>query len=138
MAKRKGFTAPVFLRVKAFIIDIFLLAMPLLYFTTYVNLGTKEEFQNNQPAITAVWIIYGIITSIFFHLKAQTPGYKAFEIYLIDLTDGKKVSFTKAFIRYLIFIVAATTIIGILLCFFRKDKLNLHDILTKTAPIIER
>lgn len=134
MAKQKAIIAPISLRIKAFIIDIFIISMPLLYFTTYVVLGSKESFQNNQIAILIVWLIYGIITSLFFSKKAQTPGYKSQEIYLIDIGTGKKISFLKAFLRYLIFLFGATFLFGILMCFFRKDRLNLHDILTNSTP----
>lgn len=134
MAKQKAVIAPISLRIKAFIIDIFIISMPLLYFTTYVVLGSKESFQNNQIAILIVWLIYGIITSLFFSKKAQTPGYKSQEIYLIDIGTGKKISFLKAFLRYLIFLFGATFLFGILMCFFRKDRLNLHDILTNSTP----
>ena len=134
MAKQKAVIAPISLRIKAFIIDIFIISMPLLYFTTYVVLGSKESFQNNQIAILIVWLIYGIITSLFFSKKAQTPGYKSQEIYLIDIGTGKKISFLKAFLRYSIFLFGATFLFGILMCFFRKDRLNLHDILTNSTP----
>ena len=134
MAKQKAVIAPVFLRIKAFIIDIFLISMPLLYFTTYAILGSKENFQKSQIAILLVWLVYGIITSLFFSLKAQTPGYKSQEIYLIDIKTGKKIGFFRAFLRYLIFIFGSTFLFGILMCFFRKDRLNLHDILTNSTP----
>lgn len=134
MAKQKAVIAPIFSRIKAFIIDIFLISMPLLYFTTYAVLGSKENFQKSQIAILLVWLVYGIITSLFFSLKAQTPGYKSQQIYLIDIKTGKKISFFRAFLRYLIFIFGATFLFGILMCFFRKDRLNLHDILTNSTP----
>ena len=135
MSKQKGVIAPISSRIKAFILDIFLLAMPLLYFVTYGVLGTKESFQNNQLAIFIVWIVYGLITTIFFVKSAQTPGYRAQQIYLIDLKTGKKVKFQTLFLRYFIFIVGAAFIVGVVLCFFRKDRLNLHDLATQTAPI---
>ncbi|MSN96223.1 RDD family protein [Campylobacter sp. FMV-PI01] len=135
MSKQKAIISPIILRVKAFIIDIFLISMPLLYCTTYLILNGKDDFQHNQLAIFIVWIIYGVITSIFYSLKAQTPGYKASEIYLINLKTGKKVSFLRAFFRYILFIISCAFVVGFLVCFFRKDRLNLHDVLTKTAPV---
>ncbi|NLK66521.1 MAG: RDD family protein [Campylobacteraceae bacterium] len=137
MAKQKGVIAPISSRIKAFILDIFLLAMPLLYFTTYVVLGTKEEFQSNQLAVFIVWIVYGIITTLFFVKSAQTPGYRSQNIYLIDLKTGKKAKFEKVFLRYILFILGSTFIVGVVMCFFRKDKLNLHDFITGTAPLLK-
>ena len=138
MAKTKAGIAPIFLRIKAFIVDMFFIAMPLLYITTYLILGSKEAFQENQFAIAIVWAIYGLITSIFIAKSAQTPGYKFSQIYLIDLKTGRKISFLKAFFRFICFIVAGFSIVGLFLCFFRKDKLNLHDLLTQTAPVIKK
>ena len=138
MAKAKAGIAPIFLRIKAFIVDMFFIAMPLLYITTYLILGSKEAFQENQFAIAILWLVYGIITSIFITKSAQTPGYKFAEIYLIDLKTGKKVSFFKAFLRFICFVLAGFSFIGLLLCFFRKDKLNLHDLITQTAPVIKK
>ncbi|MBR2157670.1 MAG: RDD family protein [Campylobacter sp.] len=138
MAKTKAGIAPIFLRIKAFIVDMFFIAMPLLYITTYLILGSKEAFQENQFAIAIVWAIYGLITSIFITKLAQTPGYKFSQIYLIDLKTGRKISFFKAFLRFVCFILAGFSIVGLFLCFFRKDKLNLHDLLTQTAPVIKK
>ncbi|MBQ2431353.1 MAG: RDD family protein [Campylobacter sp.] len=138
MAKTKAGIAPIFLRIKAFIVDMFFIAMPLLYITTYLILGSKEAFQENQFAIAIVWAIYGFITSIFITKSAQTPGYKFSQIYLIDLKTGRKISFFKAFLRFVCFILAGFSIVGLFLCFFRKDKLNLHDLLTQTAPVIKK
>ncbi|MBP3206847.1 MAG: RDD family protein [Campylobacter sp.] len=138
MAKTKAGIAPIFLRIKAFIVDMFFIAMPLLYITTYLILGSKEAFQENQFAIAIVWAIYGLITSVFIAKSAQTPGYKFAQIYLIDLKTGRKISFFKAFLRFVCFILAGFSIVGLFLCFFRKDKLNLHDLLTQTAPVIKK
>ncbi|CZE46191.1 RDD family protein [Campylobacter geochelonis] len=136
MSKQKASISPVFLRVKAFVLDMFLIAIPLLYFTTYVVLDGKDNFQHNQLAIFAVWLVYGLITSLFFTFKAQTPGYKAQEIYLIDLKTGKKITFIKAVLRYVIFVFFGP--VGIVFCLFRKDRLNLHDILTQSAAVIKK
>lgn len=135
MAKQKGVISPITRRVKAFVIDIFLIAMPMLYITTYLILGGKENFLANQQSIFIIWLLYGIITSLFQARTAQTPGYKASQIYLIDLESGKKASFLKCFARYAIFVIFP---FGLIFCLFRKDRLNLHDIITKTAPIAKK
>lgn len=137
MAKRKASISPVVLRVKAFILDIFFIALPFFIIITLVT-SSKSTITENQPLITTIWILYGIITSIFYAKTAQTPGYKANKIYLIDLRDGKKPTFLQAIFRYIVFIIGATFLVGIIICFFRKDRLNLHDIISKTAPIIEK
>ena len=52
-------------RLKAFITDMFMINMPLLYLTTYVFLDGKEAFTHNQSVIFACGIGYGFITSLF-------------------------------------------------------------------------
>lgn len=132
-SNQKGHIAPIFSRFKAFVIDMFLIATPLLYVTTYLILNGKDDFQQSQVAIATIWLIYGIITSLFFAKTAQTPGSKAQNIYVITL-DGRKSTFSIYLIRYALFI-AGFIIGGSLFCLFRKDKRNLHDILTNTIVI---
>lgn len=136
--KQKAKIAPVFFRIKAFIVDMFFIAMPLLYLTTYLIMGSKEKFQSNQFAIFGVWIVFGIIISIFFSKTAQSPGYKFSQIYLIDLQTGRKITFSRAFLRFILFVIAGFSMAGLMLCFFRKDRLNLHDLLTKTAAVVKK
>ncbi|MBR8464185.1 RDD family protein [Campylobacter sp. faydin G-24] len=135
MSRQKAVIAPIYSRFKAFIIDMFVIFMPILYIVTYVVLGSKEEFQHNQGAILICNVLFGLILSLFFTLLAQSPGYKAQKIYLVNLKTGRKVGFFMAVLRYICFVLAGFSTIGIVLCFFRKDKLNLHDILTQTAAV---
>ena len=114
---------------------MFFIAMPLFYITTYLILGSKEALWANSIATTLIWLVFGVICSVFFARTAQSPGYKFAKIYLIDTNTGRKISFFHAFLRFLCFVLAGFCIFGLLLCFFRKDRLNLHDILTHTAPV---
>lgn len=125
----------IFQRIKAFLIDMFMINMPILYFTTYVVLGSREAFQQNSIAIFICTLIFGIIMSVFFSLKGQTPGYKAYELKLVDDKTGESPTFLKALFRYFCFIFSFVILIGVLMAFFRKDGKNLHDILSKTHII---
>lgn len=138
MSRQKALPAPIFSRIKAFIIDMFIILMPILYITTYVILGGKSEFLNSQLAIFICQFIFGFITSLFYAISAQTPGYKAQQMYLICLKSGKKVGFFRAFMRFVCFAVAGASVVGLMLAFFRKDKMNLHDILTQTLPVCKK
>ena len=119
-------------------IDIFLIAMPLFYITTYIILGSKEALWQNQLAISIIWLIYGIINSFLIAKSAQTFGLRAYSLYLINSKTSKKIGFFMAFYRFIIFLIAGFSIVGLLLCFFRKDKLNLHDLVTNTAVVIAK
>ncbi|HEG4098917.1 TPA: RDD family protein [Campylobacter fetus] len=134
--KPKAVPSALISRVKAFIIDMFLIAVPLLYITTYLILDGKNNFQHNQLAIFGVWLVFGVIQSLFFALNAQSPGYRSQNIYLVSL-DGKKAGFISYMLRYILFI---TTFIfgGSLFCFFRKDKRNIQDLLTSTIVVTKR
>ncbi|BCX80190.1 RDD family protein [Campylobacter sp. 19-13652] len=138
MSRQKALPAPIFSRVKAFIIDMFIILMPILYITTYVILGGKSEFLNSQIAIFICQALFGVIASAFYSISAQTPGYKAQQMYLIDIKSGKKVSFFRAFLRFVCFALAGASVVGLMLAFFRRDKMNLHDILTQTLPVCKK
>ncbi|WP_103628552.1 RDD family protein [Campylobacter concisus] len=135
MAKQKAKIAPVWARAKAFIIDLFIIGMPIFYATTYLVLDGKEAFLHNQIAIFGANSLISFIMCLFFSIKAQTPGYKAQEIYLINLKTGRKLSFFHTILRQICFAFAGFSILGLCLCFFRKDKLNLHDIITHSAAV---
>lgn len=136
MQKQKAVPSSIISRVKAFIVDMFLIAAPLLYVTTYLILGGKDDFLHNQLAILCVWIVFGLIQTAFFTRLAQSPGYRSQEIYVITL-NGKKASFLLYFLRYFFFI---TTFIfgGSFFCFFRKDRRNLHDLLSGTISVSKK
>jgi uncharacterized RDD family membrane protein YckC len=122
-------------RTKAFITDMFMIMMPIMYITTYVIMGGKEDFQSND---TAHWItmgIYGLITVLFWIKKGQTPGFKAYDLKLVSNKTGDLLSFPHAAARYLMFIFSAVSVIGFLLPFFRKDRKTLQDLVCGTSVI---
>lgn len=136
-AEEKGtlFCAHLPNRLKAFIVDIFLIMMPILYITTYMIMEGKEDFQGSEIARWVTSILYGIIIIAFWVKNGQTPGFKAYEMKVIDDETKGTVSFSKALLRYLLFIVSAMSIIGLFLPFFRKDRRTLHDLLSKSCAI---
>lgn len=138
MSKQKASIAPITARIKAFIVDMFMILMPILYITTYVVLDGKDDFKGSQIAIFICNALFGVFLSIFFSLKAQSPGYKSQQIFLISLKTGRKIGFFHAIFRYICFVLAGFSLVGLLLCFFRKDRLNFHDIATNSAAVIKK
>jgi uncharacterized RDD family membrane protein YckC len=122
-------------RVKAFLIDMFMINMPILYITTYLILDGKEDFQQSSIAIFTCTMLFGFIISFLLSKFAQTPGYKAYDIKLVDVKTGKTAGLLKCFSRFLYFIVSGVILVGLLLCFFRKDGKNLHDLLSNTVVV---
>lgn len=129
--------SPLF-RVKAFITDMFMIMMPIMYVTTYLILEGKDDFQGSQEARWITATVFGLIVIFFWVIKGQTPGSKAYSIKLIDNSTKKNISIFKAILRYFLFLFSATTIILSFLPFFRKDKKTIQDILTKTTVITEK
>ena len=127
--------APITMRIKAYITDMFMIYIPLLYILTYLVLDGKEAFQSSQWAPLAGLLVYALIDAIFTAVSGQTPGKKAYEIKVVDLTTQKKISFLRALWRFSVFIILSSLIFTLLVPFFRKDRRALHDMLTHTVLI---
>jgi uncharacterized RDD family membrane protein YckC len=125
-------------KVKAFIVDLFMIYAPILYFITYVVVGGKDAFQSSQLAHISGVLAYGLIYSILISKFGQTPGKKAYEIKVVDVDTHKNISFFRAFVRFVSFLFSATILLGILLPFYRKDKRSLHDLMSSTVEIKNR
>jgi len=121
-------------RIKALIIDLFMLYMPILYIMTYFIMDGKDDFQGSTFAPLISWTLYGAIYSLFLCKKGQTPGKKAYDIKVVD-KNGRKISFIKAYLRYILFLFSAAIVIGVLIPLFRKDKKALHDLILGTKLI---
>lgn len=117
-------------RLKAFITDIFMIYMPILYVATYVVLGSKEALWESQGAIFICWALYVLILSLFFARDGQSLGYKYAKIALVK-ENGSDVGFATALIRNIIFCASFGLIFGIFVPFVRKDRRFLHDIISK-------
>lgn len=128
-------SAPLPSRIKGFVVDMFMIMMPLAYLTTYVFMDGKDEFQGSDEARWAISLIYGTIIVLFWITKGQTPGQKAYDIKLIDQKTRKNISLLKAIARYILFLVSAMTILLSFVPFFRKDKKTLQDVFTGTIVI---
>ena len=117
-------------RLKAFITDMFMIYMPILYVATYVVLGSKEALWQSQGAIFICWALYVLILSLFFARDGQSLGYKYAKIALVK-ENGSDVGFATALIRNIIFCASFGLIFGIFVPFVRKDRRFLHDIISK-------
>ncbi|PZT47981.1 transporter [Helicobacter valdiviensis] len=121
-------------RGKAQVIDTFMIYLPLLYFMTYVVVGSAKGFRDSPWAPLAAVLVYALIASILLAYKGQTPGKKAYDLWVVR-EDGKKVTFLFAFLRFIAFCLSGMSLIGILMPLWRKDKKALHDFLLKTVVI---
>jgi uncharacterized RDD family membrane protein YckC len=131
-------SAPIGSRIKAFIVDMFMIMMPIMYITTYLIMEGKDDFQGSDEARWITASVFGFVVILFWIIKGQTPGYKAYSIKLIDNDSEKNISVFKAILRYFIFLISATTVFLAFIPFFRKDKKTIQDLLTKTTVIQEK
>ena len=122
-------------RVKAVITDMFMIYVPILYLITYVVMNGKDDFQSSQFAPLIGVSIYGFIYAILTSKFGQTIGKKAYIIKVVDARTGKNISFLRALLRFVAFLFTATTLLGLFLPFYRKDKKALHDLICSTVVI---
>lgn len=123
-------------KLKAFLTDAFMLVMPLMYIVFYLVMGGREGFAEHK-ALGWLYILVPlvIIQIAFMYKTGQTPGYRAYDLTLIDESTGEKPSLFIIFFRNAAAILSLFTIFGWLMMFFRKDSKTLHDLLSNTAVI---
>jgi len=125
-------------RIKAFITDMFMIYVPILYVITYVVMGGKDEFQSSDLAPFIGVLLYGLIYTLLLWKFGQTPGKKAYTIKVVDAKTYKKITLAQAMLRFIGFLLSATILIGLIFPFYRKDKRSLHDLIANTAVIAEK
>jgi uncharacterized RDD family membrane protein YckC len=128
--------ATVLTRAKAFVTDSFMIVMPIMYISIYLIMGGRELFEQNMTLGWAFILIpYLIITVLFTVLKGQTPGYKAYEIKVVDNRTHQNIDLLTSVLRFIIYILSIISIIGVLVPYFRKDGKTIQDLLSSTAVI---
>ncbi len=122
-------------RIKAFITDMFMIYVPILYIITYAIMDGKDEFQSSDIAPFIGVLLYGIIYVLFLWKSGQTPGKRAYELKVVDFKTGNKITLIQAILRFIGFLFSATILIGLIFPFYRKDKRALHDLIADTVVI---
>ena len=125
-------------RIKAFITDMFMIYVPILYIITYAVMDGKDEFQSSDIAPFIGVLIYGIIYILFLYKSGQTPGKKAYTIRVVDAKTHDKITLIQATLRFIGFLFSATIFIGLIFPFYRKDKRSLHDLIANTVVISDK
>ena len=135
-ASKQDNYASIGLKIKAFITDSFMLLMPIMYVVFYFVMDGREGFAEHKLAgWLYILIPLIIVQTIFLQKTGQTPGYRAYNITLIDEKTKERPSLFVILFRNLAAILSFFTIIGWMLMFFRKDNKNLHDLLSATAVV---
>lgn len=128
--------ASVGMKIKAFLTDAFMLLMPIMYVVFYLLMDGREGFAEHK-LLGWFYILLPlvIVQTIFMYKTGQTPGYRAYNITLIDENTKEKPTLFVILFRNLAAILSLFTIIGWMLMFFRKDNKTLHDLLSATAVV---
>lgn len=123
-------------KIKAFLTDAFMLLMPIMYIVFYLVMDGREDFAAHKM-LGWVYILLPlvILQTLFMYKSGQTPGYRAYNIMLIDEHTKKKPSLLIILFRNLAAILSLFTFVGWAVMFFRKDKKTLHDLLSATAVV---
>jgi uncharacterized RDD family membrane protein YckC len=122
-------------KIKAFITDMFMIYIPILYLLTYVVLNGKDEFQSSTIGPLTGVVLYGLISSVLIAKFGQTPGNKAYTMKVVDAKTQELISFPRALLRYISFIFSATFVLGLFVGVYRKDNASLHDLIAKTVVL---
>jgi len=128
--------ASVGLKIKAFLTDAFMLVMPIMYVVFYLVMDGREDFSEHK-VLGWFYILLPLVIAqtIFIYMTGQTPGYRAYNITLIDENTKDKPSLSVTLFRSLAAILSLFTLLGWALMFFRKDNKTLHDLLSATAVV---
>ena len=138
-AENKRYYASAGSKIKAFLTDAFMLVMPIMYIVFYLIMGGREGFEEHM-GLGWIYILVPlvIVQTIFMFKTGQTPGYRAYNLTLIDDSTGEKPSFFIILFRNLCAVLSLFTLFGWVMMFFRKDSKTLHDLLSRTAVIYKK
>ena len=128
--------ASVGMKIKAFLTDAFMLLMPIMYVVFYLLMDGREGFAEHK-LLGWFYILLPlvIVQTIFMYKTGQTPGYRAYNITVIDEKTKEKPTLFILLFRNLAAILSLFTILGWALMFFRKDNKTLHDLLSATVVV---
>jgi uncharacterized RDD family membrane protein YckC len=128
--------APVTLRLKAFLTDTFMIVMPILYIVIYLVMGDREGFREHMgQGWLIILAVHFVAVLAFWALKGQTPGMKAYDLYLIDPQTGKTPGLVKLVLRYIMLQTSILSFFGMFLPYLLKTKEGLHDLVSGTCIV---
>jgi uncharacterized RDD family membrane protein YckC len=135
--KRDVLFATNFQKTKATIIDSFMVLMPIVYIVFYLVMDGRDEFaQHKLEGWIYILIPFIIVQSAFmFFGDGQTPGYKNYNLRVVNIHTLQRPSLFLIIFRNLAMILSIVTIFGWLMMFFRKDNRGLHDLLSNTVVV---
>jgi len=134
----KKIYAGFWVRLLALLIDTFLIVIPINYaLAMYFGFDAFRGENPDQLATTIQFLLVSVTFSLFWSISAQSPGKKAMRLKVVDSVTFEKISFFRAYLRFLLYFLSFISIIGFFLGIFRKDKKTLHDLICRTTVIYD-
>ena len=128
-----------FEKTKAALTDTFMLLMPIMYIVFYLVMDGREGFAQHK-LLGWIYILVPLIliqTAFMYFGKGQTPGYKAYNLRVVDSQTLEAPPVWALLFRNMLMPLALATVFGWLMMFFRKDHRGLHDLLSQTVVIVD-
>jgi len=126
-------------KAKAFLTDIFMLLMPILYISIYVIFDGLEDVASHRLEAWGYAMIPFLLILTIFMLKdeGRTPGTRAQGLKVIEFHTLNKPSLFSVVFRNFTLLFSLFIPIFWFIPFFRKDKRTLHDLLSATCVIVD-
>ncbi len=127
--------ASVLNRFKSYVVDTFMITMPIMYFVIYLVIGSLQEFSSAKMLGWGIILaLHSVALLAFWMIKKESPGMRAYELTLINDNPDKSINFLQLVIRYVITLISSITLLC-LVPLFRKDNRALQDMLSGTSII---
>jgi len=126
-------------KAKAFLTDVFMLLMPILYISIYVIFDGLEDVAAHRLEAWAYAMIPFLVILTLFMIKdeGRTPGARAQGLKVIEFHSLEKPSLFSIIFRNFALLFSFFIPIFWFIPFFRKDKRMLHDFLSATCVIVD-
>ena len=126
-------------KAKAFLTDIFMLLMPILYVSIYLIFdGLEDVSKHRLEAWAYAMIPFLVILTIFMVKdKGRTPGARSQSLKVIDFHTLEKPSVFAIVFRNFALLFSLFIPIFWFVPFFRKDKRMIHDFLSATCVMVD-
>ncbi len=122
-------------RLKALVVDSFMLLMPLMYIVIYLVFGSRETFAAHRlEGWVYILVPLLLIMALFWSGSGQTPGLRAYDLRLVKRHSLEAPDFLSALLRAILMCVTLPTF-GWILFFLRRDALTPHDLLSGTRIV---
>ncbi len=125
------------LRLSAFLLDSFIIVTPIAMLWGVIFGYHEMKTDNPKPYLLAIEIVaVWLITSYLISTRAQTPGKKAFGMYVVSVGNFEKISFARASFRFLLWLLCWVSLgIGFFIAFFSQQKQTLADKFSGTVVV---